>query len=84
VPPVRMAYRLGSAWAGGSGLGILMNTTEALRRLLGLIDELDTTVFEAQITEPLAIDLRRHLADMGHLVSDELAKVEQALIKEKT
>jgi hypothetical protein len=61
-----------------------MNTIDALRALLAQIDELDTQVFEAQITEPLAIGLRRHLADMGHLVSDELAKAEQALIKEKT
>jgi hypothetical protein len=61
-----------------------MNTIEALRRLLGLIDELDTQVFEAQITEPLAIGLRRHLADMGHLVSDEQAALELALVGKGT
>jgi hypothetical protein len=47
--------------------------TDALRALLERIDELDTLVFEAQIAESLSIELRRCLAQMGHLVADALA-----------
>lgn len=50
-----------------------MTTIEALQALLKQIDDLDTAVFEAQIPEPLAIELRRRLVQMGHLVSDALA-----------
>lgn len=58
-----------------------MNTIEALRALLRLIDELDTRVFEAAIEEPLAIKLRRHLEQMGDLVSEELHGMETALVR---
>lgn len=58
-----------------------MNTIEALRALLAQIDEMDTAVFESSIIESLAIKLRRHLSEMGHLVADELSASEQALIE---
>jgi hypothetical protein len=60
-----------------------MNTIEALRALLAQIDEMDTAVFEAALDETLENSLRRHLSQMGHMVSDELAGREQALVGER-
>lgn len=57
---------------------------DALRSLLTQVDQFDKAVFEAPMSEALAIKLRRHLESMGDLITGELSLMEQTMAAERS